>query len=105
MKKREKKVRRKTRDKLRESLSFFEVIFFWTEITRLRQKNPDIFLKKNVKTKKNSKMFLNIMHEKTNSKAKNDETQEKQEFFLNDKKSINDIFWNFCPKTKRQFIF
>ena len=25
-------------------------------------------------------MFLKIMHEKTNSKAKNDETQEKQEF-------------------------
>ena len=38
-------------------------------------------------------MFLNIMHEKTNSKAKNDEPQEKQEFFFfNDKKSINDIF-------------
>ena len=26
-------------------------------------------------------MFLNIMHEKTNSKAKNDETQEKRFFF------------------------
>ena len=38
-------------------------------------------------------MFLNIMHEKTNSKAKIDETQEKQQFFkTNDKKSINDIF-------------
>ena len=43
-------------------------------------KEPRYFSKKNVKTKKNSKMFLKIMHEKTNSKAQNDETQEKQEF-------------------------
>ena len=28
----------------------------------------------------------------------------KNKSFKNDKKSINDIFWNFCPKTKRQFF-
>ena len=29
----------------------------------------------------------------------------KNHSFFDDKKSINDTFWNFCPKTKRQFIF
>ena len=103
--KRENKVRRKTREKLRESLFFFEVIFFLNRKKEIKTKEPRYLSKKNVKRKKNSKMFLKIMHEKTNSKAKIDETQEKQQFFFNDKKSINDIFWNFCPTAKRQFIF
>ena len=75
--KRENKVRRKTREKLRESL-FFED--FLNRNNKIKTKEPRYSSKKNVKTKKNSKMFLNIMHEKTNSKAKIDETQEKQEF-------------------------
>ena len=78
-KKRENKVRRKTREKLRESL-FFLRWFFLNRNNKIKAKEPRYFSKKNVKTKKNSKLFLNIMHEKTNSKAKNDEPQEKQEF-------------------------
>ena len=76
--KRENKVRRKTREKLRESLFFLRI--FLNRNNKIKTKEPRYSSKKNVKTKKNSKMFLNIMHEKTNSKAKIDETQEKQEF-------------------------
>ena len=61
---------------------FLRLLFFLNRNKeRLRQKNQDIFQKKkNVETKKNSKMFLKIMHDKTILKAKIDETQEKQGF-------------------------
>ena len=60
---------------------FFKVTFFFEQKQReINTKEPRYFSKKNVETKKNSKMFLKIMHEKTNSKAQIDETQEKQEF-------------------------
>ena len=80
---RNKKERTNSEEKLEKNKEshfvFFEVNFFWTETKRLRQKNQDIFQKRNWK-QKNAKCFWEIMHEK-NQKQKDDETQEKQGFF------------------------
>ena len=49
-------------------------------------------------------MFLNIMHEKTNSKAKNDETQEKQKF-LKIKRVSMIFFETFVQKKNDNLLF
>ena len=102
--KRENKVRRKTREKLRESL-FFLRWFFLNRNIEIKAKEPRYFSKNNVKTKKSSKMFLKIMHEKTNSKAKIDETQEKLQFFFNDKKEYQWYFLKLLSKNKTTIYF
>ena len=74
-----------------ESHFFKRFLFFEQKQREIKTKEPRYFSKKNVETKKNSKMFLKIMHDKTILKAKIDDTQEKQGF-KNGKKSINVIF-------------
>ena len=51
-----------------------------------------------METKKNSKMFLKIMHDKTILKAKIDETQEKQGFKKMVKRVSMLFFETFVPK-------
>ena len=77
------------------------MFFFWTETKGLRQKKQDIFQKSDWKHRKIAHVFEDHAWK---NKAQNDETQEKHGFFQNDKKRIYDMFWNFCPKTKRQFV-
>ena len=84
-------------------VTFFWGDFFWTEKLRLRQKNPDIFQKRMRKQRKIAKCF-EYHAWKNKFKSKKWWNSRKTKVFKN-KKSINDIFWNFCPKTKRQFTF
>ena len=100
--KRENKVRRKTIEKLRESL-FFEVIFIEQKILRLRQKNPDIFQKRMWKQRKIAKCFWRSCVKKTNSKAKIDESQEKQFFFLI--KRVSMIFFETFVQKQNDNLF
>ena len=101
---RENKVRRKTRENKESHVFFFEVIFFWTETKGLRQKKQDIYQKRDWKQRKIAKCFwISCMKEQIQKQKLM--KLKKNKSLKNDKKSINDIFWNFCPKTKRQFIF
>ena len=63
-KKRKQIKKKKLREKLRGSITFFDV-FFSIRNKEIKTKETRYFSKKRLKTKENSNMFLKIVHEKT----------------------------------------
>ena len=81
---------------------FFEVFFFCTETKTLRQKNKDFSIK--TWKEKIAKCFFEDYAWKNKFMAKIVKLKKSNFSQRRFQRRSNDIFWNFCPKTKRQFF-